>query len=95
MQQIDIPKLFSGCLGLTGFVVAILAGLAVDNSIQSILSRAIISMIACSTLGMLLGVATESAIRNVVEPIDIVPPQTSQSTNSQRAQAPAETGQAA
>ena len=95
MQQIDIPKLFSGCLGLTGFAVAILAGLAVDNTIESILSRAIISMIVCSVLGMILGMATESALRDAIEPIDINNTQKQPIVKPQRAHAPAESGQAA
>lgn len=95
MQQIDIPKLFSGCLGLTGFAVAILAGLAVDNTIESILFKAIVSMIVCSVLGMILGFATESALRDVLDPIDIPTTRDQQTANSQHAHAPAESGRAA
>ncbi|MHC4976613.1 MAG: hypothetical protein ACYTF7_08410 [Planctomycetota bacterium] len=94
MQQIDIPKLFAGCLGLTGFAVAILAGLLVDNTIESILTKAIISMIACAALGMVLGIASEMALRDVVEPIDIDTSSTLSKAVSNNAHATSETRRA-
>ncbi len=89
VQQIDVPKLFAGCFGLAGFAVAIIAGLAVDNTFESILAKAII---ACSTLGIILGLASEAALRDAVEPADQQNTQTRQTNPSQHAQAPAESG---
>jgi undecaprenyl pyrophosphate phosphatase UppP len=95
VQQIDVPKLFAGCFGLAGFAVAIIAGLAVDNTIEAILAKAIISLIACSTLGIILGLASEAALRDADEPADQQNTQAIQTNFSQHAQAPAESGQAA
>ncbi|MFG0257304.1 MAG: hypothetical protein ACF8GE_05320 [Phycisphaerales bacterium JB043] len=94
VQQIDIPKLFAGCLGLTGFSVAILAGLLADNTVESILTKAIVSMIACATLGMLLGMASEVALRDTVEPVDLATASKLSRTNTPLNHTPSETREA-
>lgn len=63
MTQTDVPKLFAGCSGLAAFAIAIIAGLAADNTVDTILVRAVVSMAACFFLGSLLGLAAETAIR--------------------------------
>ncbi len=45
----------AGCLGLSGFAVAMLAGVASNNPADIVLTRAILSLVACSPLGAGLG----------------------------------------
>jgi hypothetical protein len=54
-------------MGLGAFAVAIVAGLAVDNPADRILSRALISMFVCNTIGLVIGLLAE---RTVVDSID-------------------------
>ena len=48
--------------------IAIIAGLAADNTADTILVRAVVSMSACFFLGSLLGLAAEAAIRESLRP---------------------------
>lgn len=68
MTQTDVPKLFAGCSALAAFAIAIIAGLAADNTADTILVRAVVSMAACFFLGSLLGLAAEAAIRESLRP---------------------------
>jgi hypothetical protein len=45
----------AGCLGLSGFAVAMLAGVASNNPADIVLTRAILSLVACSPIGAGLG----------------------------------------
>jgi hypothetical protein len=54
-------------MGLGAFATAIIAGLAVDNPADRILSRALISMFVCNAIGMALGLLAE---RTVVESVE-------------------------
>ena len=49
-------------MGLCGFVVAVIAGLAVDNPFEDVLLRAVIAMILGHVAGAILGAAAEFAI---------------------------------
>jgi hypothetical protein len=73
LTQTDVPKLFAGCSGLAAFAIAILAGLAADNTADTILVRAVVSMAACFFLGSLLGLAAEAAIRESLRPRADIP----------------------
>ena len=55
-------KLIASTMGLGAFAIAIIAGLAVDNPADRILSRALLSMFICNTLGLALGLVAERAI---------------------------------
>jgi NhaP-type Na+/H+ or K+/H+ antiporter len=54
-------------MGLAGFTIAILAGLTADNTTESVLGRALISMLVCNVVGFLLGMIGERAIREAAD----------------------------
>lgn len=62
-----LPKVVSACCGLSGFAVAVIAGLAADNAGDVILFRALASMVACQVVGLVVGMIIE---RVVVESIE-------------------------
>lgn len=53
--------------GLSGFAVAVLAGLAADNPGQVVLGRALVSMLGCYVLGQMLGAGAENVVRRRIE----------------------------
>jgi tetrahydromethanopterin S-methyltransferase subunit C len=54
-------------VGLSGFAVAVIAGLAVENPGQVVLGRALVSMIGCYVLGQILGSGAENVVRRRIE----------------------------
>jgi cation transporter-like permease len=66
--RVNPAKVIASTMGLAGFAVALLAGLGADNPTESILGRAIISLLVCHVVGYALGVVGESAIRRAVDP---------------------------
>jgi len=56
-------KVIAASLGLAGFAVAVVAGLAANNATDSILTRALIALIACNLVGTMLGSAVEVVLR--------------------------------
>ena len=48
-------KVIAGCFALSAFVVAILAGFAVENAAGQIIWRAALAMIVCYPLGLIAG----------------------------------------
>lgn len=62
MERGTPTKVTGACLGLSGFAVAIVAGLSADNPADLILTRAIISMAALGALGQALGAVAERVI---------------------------------
>lgn len=59
-------KVIATSMGLSAFVIATIAGLAVDNPAENILSRAIVSMFACHALGLVVGALAERAVADAV-----------------------------
>lgn len=59
-------KVIATSMGLSAFVIATIAGLAVDNPADSILSRAIISMLVCNAIGLVVGSLAERAVSEAV-----------------------------
>jgi len=55
-------KVFAGCMALSAFAIAIIAGLAADNPSDAILSRALIALVVCYPAGWLIGAVAERAI---------------------------------
>jgi hypothetical protein len=60
-------KVIASTMGLAGFTVAILAGLTADNPTESILGRAVLSMLVCNVVGFLLGTIGAGAIRDAAD----------------------------
>lgn len=54
-----IAKVIAGSMGLTGFSVACMAGIAVGNPTNTILMRSLVTMLACYLLGSILGAVCE------------------------------------
>ena len=48
-------RAIAGCFTLAAFSVAVIAGLASDNTAASILTRALFAMLACYPVGLLVG----------------------------------------
>jgi len=59
-----VHKSVSGACGLTGFAVAVLAGLAADNDTSVILTRALVAMMACYIVGVFLGSVAARAVND-------------------------------
>lgn len=57
-------RVIAGCIGLCGFVVALLVGLAVANPLDVILLRAVMSLAACVGVGLVVGYLGERAVRH-------------------------------
>lgn len=55
-------KVIAATMGLAGFAIAIFAGLSADNPTDSILTRAIISLLVCNALGFVIGAVGEKAV---------------------------------
>ena len=54
-MQGSIPNVVAGCLALTAFLIAILAGLVQSNPAMSVLGRAVTAMIVCYPVGLAAG----------------------------------------
>ena len=61
------PTTIAGLFGLAAFAVAILAGLTSGNSAQSVLTRALLAMLACYPIGLAVGMI---ALRLVDEHVE-------------------------
>lgn len=59
----SLSRLTAGCLGLSGFSTAILAGLMSSNPADVILGRAIWATLICSFVGFLIGYALERVLQ--------------------------------
>ncbi|MBC7772985.1 MAG: hypothetical protein H7210_10855 [Pyrinomonadaceae bacterium] len=59
-------KVIASSMGLAAFVIATIAGLAVDNPADSILVRSIVCMFGCHLLGMIVGTLAERAIADAI-----------------------------
>lgn len=55
-------RLIGACMGLAGFALAIVAGLAADNPSSQILLHAILSMLGCQMVGLAIGAVAEHAV---------------------------------
>jgi len=59
-------KVVSASCGLSAFAVAIVAGLAVDNPFEAILTRAIVSLIGGNVVGFIVGAICERTITDAI-----------------------------
>lgn len=65
--MINSSKYIAAIFGLTGFVVASVAGLVAGNPSETVLMRAIIAMFACYLCGIPLGAAASWAIEQYIK----------------------------
>lgn len=54
-------------MGLSAFSIALLSGLSADNGADQILSRALVSMLACTALGACVGMVGERAAMDAIQ----------------------------
>lgn len=57
-------RLIASCLGLSGFAVAVVAGLAAENPGGRILAIALVCMIGCHLVGLAIGMVGERVIED-------------------------------
>jgi hypothetical protein len=50
------------CAAFAGFAVSVVGGMAAENPLDVVLTRAIVAMAACGVVGWLCGAAAESAV---------------------------------
>jgi hypothetical protein len=60
-------KVIAGCFGLSAFAVAIIAGVAAENSIAQVLVRALIATALCYPIGIIVGMICARVITEQVE----------------------------
>lgn len=60
-------KVIAANVGLTAFAVALVAGLAADNPLDQIVTRALVAMIVCHVVGYGVGSLMERALRDSLE----------------------------
>lgn len=59
-------RVIAASLGLSAFALAIVAGLAAENPAETILLRAVVSMIVCHIVGWCVGLTAEWAAMEAV-----------------------------
>lgn len=63
-------KVVAASMGLCGFAVTLIAGLAVDNPLDVIVLRAVAAMLVCYVVGNLIGLAAQVAISGTLREIE-------------------------
>lgn len=62
MSSGTTSRLVASCLGLSGFAVAVVTGLAVGNPAGRVLTIALVCMIGCHIVGLVVGMVGEKVI---------------------------------
>lgn len=62
MAQASPAAVVGPCVALAGFAVAIVAGIGVDNPIETVLGSALVAMACCFAVGSLVGWMLEKLI---------------------------------
>jgi tetrahydromethanopterin S-methyltransferase subunit C len=60
-------RVIAASLGLSAFAIAIVAGLAAENPAETILARAVVSMVVCHVVGWCVGLTAERAVMDAVD----------------------------
>ncbi|MCC7407133.1 MAG: hypothetical protein IT442_03625 [Phycisphaeraceae bacterium] len=60
-------KIIASCFALTGFIAALVVGLAAGNSATTILWNAILAMAVCYPVGRVLGGVAERAVQENID----------------------------
>jgi|GEM_PF-3848589 len=61
------PHVIAGALGLTGFTIAIIAGMSVGNDASAVLTTAMLCMFGCYIVGLLVGHMAHRVLQAHVE----------------------------
>ena len=78
-------RVIAASLGLGAFAVSIIAGMAADNPLDQVLSRALVALVACVVVGSVLGTAAEWAIRQHIAQTKSSPPAQTEQPTAQNA----------
>ena len=62
MTQSVPAKVVASSAGLGAFIVAVLAGMGADNPTETVLTRAVLSLLACYVVGLIIGGIAERAV---------------------------------
>lgn len=62
----SLPKMIAAVLSLAGFAIACIAGLAAGAEPIGVLWNALVAMAACMVVGLGLGLAADSVVREYV-----------------------------
>lgn len=74
MNPGSTARLIASCLGLAGFAVAIVAGMAAGNPGGRVLTVALISMVALHLVGLVVGLVAERVVEEYVRQYKAVNP---------------------
>ncbi len=61
MASVDTTRVIAAVIGLAGFTVALVAGVAADNPFEVCVSRAVFALAVCSIVGLVLGLVMRTA----------------------------------
>ncbi|MGQ0627617.1 MAG: hypothetical protein ACT4PL_05895 [Phycisphaerales bacterium] len=59
-------KIIAACMALTAFAVAVVAGVAAENGVDVVLTRALWSMGLGGLVGIVIGAAAEAAVATTI-----------------------------
>lgn len=62
MPSGETSKLIGAALGLCGFAVGVIAGMAADNPVETVLTRALVALVVCFVAGSLIGAIGERVV---------------------------------
>ncbi|MFN0010164.1 MAG: hypothetical protein ACKVS8_00820 [Phycisphaerales bacterium] len=69
MANVDTTRLIAAVVGLAGFSVALISGIAADNPFDVVVSRALVALAACAVAGLALGLILHAALaKNLAQP---------------------------
>ena len=68
MASVDTTRVIAAVVGLAGFAVALVAGLAADNPFNVVISRALIALVACTLTGQMLGLLLHAGLAHNLAP---------------------------
>lgn len=101
MSRRSPARIIAGCFALCGFSTAVLASLGAAVSIETVLLRAVMALVACFVVGAVIGAVGERCIREGfgtyqhAHPVPTVPshpgaqsPATTQAFSTQQTPAP-------
>jgi len=60
-------KIVASCVGLTGFAVALIAGVGADNPLDVTITRALLSLVVCMMVGAIVGAAADVAMSVAIQ----------------------------
>lgn len=60
-------RVIATCFALTSFAAALIVGIMAENPLQTILLRALFTMIVCYVIGLIIGLVAQSTVKKHIE----------------------------